>query len=292
MYRVPFNWVGNKLKYTYFLNSFLVNKKYDRVIDLFMGSGNLLLNLECKTNSYIGNDLLKLMPNIYNYIKNNDIVFEKKGLQDVINRWEFIKKDDYYRFRDYWNERYISDDIDISFICETVLLLKLCKNSIVRFNKKGEFNQGFRGFSVQGKGCFNGVDLNVYIKELNNIKRKFNKNDFYFYNKDFRLLIEELSPLNKNDLLLADPPYLLSNKEVYGGDFDDKDDYDLLNILCNCGCDFLLFNYLENGGYKHNALIDFVEKNNLRVISLSNNCTLNSGCNLNKKLNEVLVTNI
>lgn len=69
--KTPYNWVGNKYKHMEIINSIVRNNEYDRVIDVFMGSGNILLNLECESNTYIGNDKIKLLPKLYNLIKVN-----------------------------------------------------------------------------------------------------------------------------------------------------------------------------------------------------------------------------
>lgn len=42
----PFNWVGNKYGFIDQINSIIPeNKSYDEVIDLFMGSGNIISNI-------------------------------------------------------------------------------------------------------------------------------------------------------------------------------------------------------------------------------------------------------
>ena len=63
--KTPFNWVGNKFKYIDVINNLVRNKKYNSVIDMFMGSGNILLNINTNANKMIGNDKIKLLPCIY-----------------------------------------------------------------------------------------------------------------------------------------------------------------------------------------------------------------------------------
>ena len=45
-----YNWVGNKYKYLNKINEIIEGKRYERVIEPFMGSGNILLNANCKAN--------------------------------------------------------------------------------------------------------------------------------------------------------------------------------------------------------------------------------------------------
>ena len=62
--RSPCNWIGNKYKYMENINNLVKGKEYGRVYDIFMGSGNILLNLECFAEDYIGNDNIPLIPRL------------------------------------------------------------------------------------------------------------------------------------------------------------------------------------------------------------------------------------
>ena len=50
-----------------------------------MGSGNIALNLE-SSNSIIANDKQRLLPVIYNFIKNNNYIFNIADLYKIINK--------------------------------------------------------------------------------------------------------------------------------------------------------------------------------------------------------------
>lgn len=152
--KTPFNWVGNKFKFLKDINDTIQNKKYDRVIDLFMGSGNLVLNINSvEAKIYIGNDKIKLLPYIYRELSDNKYKYSLEDIENIINKFDrFSTKESYYTFRDYWNEKYLNDKFDRDFIMETILLLKMCSNSMVRFNPKhGYFNQGFRGLGKKSE---------------------------------------------------------------------------------------------------------------------------------------------
>ena len=73
MIKSPFNWVGNKYRYIDIINKLILNKQYENVYEPFLGSGNILLNVQCNTTNYFGNDTIYLIPEIYNFIKNKAV---------------------------------------------------------------------------------------------------------------------------------------------------------------------------------------------------------------------------
>lgn len=48
----PFNWVGNKYKHLDVVNDIIEERDYYNVIDVFMGTGNLLLNVNANGKYY------------------------------------------------------------------------------------------------------------------------------------------------------------------------------------------------------------------------------------------------
>ena len=74
--KTPFNWVGNKYNYIDTINDVVKNKKYNKVIDMFMGSGNIILNLDCEANEFIGNDKQRLLPLLYKSINESSGMFD------------------------------------------------------------------------------------------------------------------------------------------------------------------------------------------------------------------------
>ena len=91
----PFNWVGNKYKYINEINK-LTNKKYDKIVDLFMGSGNILLNLNIEANHYIGNDIIPLLTNIYKELIINNYQYDINLFNEICKQYnDFSNKQDY-----------------------------------------------------------------------------------------------------------------------------------------------------------------------------------------------------
>ena len=285
--KTPFNWVGNKYCHIDKINEIIKNKKYDRVIEMFMGTGNILFNIECNANEFIGNDKQKLLPLLYNSIKESSEVFDILELRNILAKWNnFSNKQDYYDFRDYWNIKYKRNQFDREFIYETALLLKMCSNSMVRFNKQGEFNQGFRGLGNKNE-FFGESMINLIIDGLNELHESLYDREYTFTNYDM-INIE----YNKNDLLIIDPPYIL-RQEMYSQDFSiEHDDY-LLEILNKKEVDFIYFNYIERDNFAHSKLYDILNHNpDLKVVELSNKTKSGQGATGVKNIKEVMITNI
>jgi len=292
----PFNWVGNKYRYIDQINNLLIGKSYSTVYDVFMGSGNIMLNIDCSANLLIGNDYTPLMPNIYKHLSGAEGSFLFEELNQIIDSWNrFSDKEDYYRFRDHWNNKYLAFNYDKEFIYETILLLKMCSNSMVRFNyKKGYFNQGFRGISEDKIANNNGEFFTErmkksIIKELNSLKKALQSRNFDFTVGDFRKV---LCNVTENDLVILDPPYTLGS-EMYGGSFTDKEDLYLLNFIEESDCDFILFNYLKKGDTYNLNLKKFLDSNpSLYVESL--NTKLSAGQNRLGRISieEIMISNI
>lgn len=283
--RSPFNWVGNKFKHMEKVNAIIKGKDYNAVYDVFMGSGNILVNLDCKADSFVGNDLTPLLPNIYKEIKGQ---FTLEELELIIKKWNnFSDKKDYYSFRDYWNVKYLGNNYDREFIYETILLLKMCSNSMVRFNRKeGYFNQGFRGLAKGKQEFFTDTAKNNIVKALNNFSSHLSTKSLEFKTKDFK---EVLSLAGKDDLIILDPPYLLSTS-MYGADFTEKQDNYIYEFLEQTKADFILFNYLENGNNVNLGLQKFIKDNNVNVKVISESDSAGQGkLKGSKSIKEVMV---
>jgi DNA adenine methylase Dam len=286
----PFNWVGNKYKFLGQINELVSGKNYERAIDLFMGSGNILFNLECNTEILVGNDKQKLLPYIYNKLK-NETDFKMYEVEEVLNSWNrFSTKESYYEFRDHWNQKYLSDNFDRKFCIETALLLKMCSNSMVRFNSDGAFNQGFRGLG-KDKEFFKQSMLNDVLNSLNELVKSFHQKKYMFVAKDFK----EYEDRNlDNRLLILDPPYALGDTGMYNREFTKEDEDFLLSLLENTKNDFIYFNYLEHNGLAYDRLKELIDKKKFNVFDIGdNNVSAGQGKVDGKKyVREVMVTNI
>ena len=287
--KTPFNWVGNKFKYIDVINNLVRNKNYNSVIDMFMGSGNILLNINTKANKMIGNDKIKLLPCIYTEIEKNKHMYTLEDVDIILNRFNrFSKKEDYYIFRDYWNEKYLNDKMDEDFIIETVLLLKMCSNSMVRFNQKeGYFNQGFRGLGKKDE-FFTESMKRLCVDSVNSLTEILNKKEFDFTSEDFL----NFKDSDDNNLIILDPPYILRS-DMYTVDWNKEHEDKLNKLIMNTKNDFIYFNYLERDGIVNQELVDIIKKRGLTVIEINNKTNAGQGRSKNTiEVKEVLITNI
>ena len=287
--KTPFNWVGNKFKYIDVINNLVRNKNYNSVIDMFMGSGNILLNINTNANKMIGNDKIKLLPCIYTEIEKNKHMYTLEDVDIILNRFNrFSKKEDYYIFRDYWNEKYLNDKMDEDFIIETVLLLKMCRNSMVRFNQKeGYFNQGFRGLGKKDE-FFTESMKRLCVDSVNSLTEILNKKEFDFTSEDFL----NFKDSDDNNLIILDPPYILRS-DMYTVDWNKEHEDKLNKLIMNTKNDFIYFNYLERDGIVNQELVDIIKKRGLTVVEINNKTSAGQGRSKNTiEVKEVLITNI
>ena len=287
--KTPFNWVGNKFKYIDVINNLVRNKNYNSVIDMFMGSGNILLNINTNANKMIGNDKIKLLPCIYTEIEKNKHMYTLEDVDIILNRFNrFSKKEDYYIFRDYWNEKYLNDKMDEDFIIETVLLLKMCSNSMVRFNQKeGYFNQGFRGLGKKDE-FFTESMKRLCVDSVNSLTEILNKKEFDFTSEDFL----NFKDSDDNNLIILDPPYILRS-DMYTVDWNKEHEHKLNKLIMNTKNDFIYFNYLERDGIVNQELVDIIKKRGLTAIEINNKTNAGQGRSKNTiDVKEVLITNI
>lgn len=284
--KTPYDWVGNKYKYLNDINKIIYQKQYNRIIDMFMGSGNILFNIDCNSYIYMGNDKIKLLPMIYDTLRNEE-KYTHAELENKLAQWnKFTSKDDYYNFRAYWNDKYKNNKFDREFCLETVLLTKMCSNSMVRFNSKGEFNQGFRGLGKKTNGFFMDKMKNIVINNLNELIQELSNRNYEFLNIDAKEI-----QYNKNDLLILDPPYIL-RQDMYSMDFSKEHDDYFIDVINNNECDFIYFNYLSRDGITHERLEDIIKNNNYKVIELAEKTKSGQKANNIKNIKEILITNI
>lgn len=286
----PFNWVGNKYKFVSLINDLIANNKYSMVVDLFLGSGNVSLNLLCQRNITIANDKQRLIPMVMERISLEES-FKKEEIQSILNsNKRFSSNEDYYLFRDYWNQKYLKGEFDRAFVLETALLLKMCSNSMVRFNNDGVFNQGFRGLGKDNE-FFKESMIESVLSQMNDLISFFKENKFKFTKKDFKEYKDEES---SDRLLILDPPYDLGDAGMYDKNFTKEDSNFLLSLLRKTKNHFFYFNYLEHGDLVHEPLKNLIDEMKFKVIEIGdNNVSAGQGkINDRKWVKEIMVTNV
>jgi site-specific DNA-adenine methylase len=282
------NWVGNKYKYLNIIKPKLKDVK--TIFDPFMGSCNVWFNLEGL--DIVASDNIKLLPVLYDnfYFFNKS----KKSIKRILEKWRYIDlKDKYYEFRDVWNQKYSLLDYKLNkdFLIETIMILKMCNNSMIRFNKSEEFNQGFRGFGNK-KSFFDEGSVNKLKKEIDYVKKGLEANKFSFYNLSHEDFYERYEgDTKKNDLWFIDHPYMLY-KDMYNFSFDEQDQILVLEFLKEVeNGRFIYFEFLEREGIQNKVLKKYIKKNGWKVEVINNNSSSGAGRKKASKVKEVMVYN-
>lgn len=283
MVKSPMNWVGNKYKYINEVNKLVCNKRYKNIYESFLGSGNVLFNINCYADNYIGNEIIYLIPDLYNLVKNNNYAYVLKDFEDIEKNYNnFSANNDYYDLRNDWNKDYLTKNYSKEFVLKTVMLLKMCSNSMVRFNSKNKFNSGFRG--ITNGSFFKDVTKKNIIDSLNEFHSHLNKRNYVFTNDNFfNLQFEE------NSLLIIDPPYLLSGG-IYANSINENNDKKIIENMINSNNDFLYFCYESNNGVVNNNLP--LLQNYNRIYLSNKDSSGQNRANNSKPVQEVLIYNI
>lgn len=280
-----FNWLGNKIKYIDYLKKY--SRNFKTVIDPMMGSGNVLIEL-VKDHDVIGNELVRLMPELYTNI--DQFSTSAKDFEKIINDWLFIAKENYYLFRDAWNIEYTSQNYSKLFLIKTFLLFKMCSNSVVRFNLKNQFNSGFRG--VGEKPFFHGKDLNKWEKELTLIKENLSCNKSEFFSMNVVKFLKFLKFDILNSIFIFDPPYLLNTGCYSDKLYNEDTEKQIFDFITDNKVYFVFFNFLSRDKDIHEELDYFITNNHFDVVELNTKSATGQNRKKTHDVKEILITNI
>lgn len=291
----PLNYIGSKYK---LLDQILClfPKNIDNFYDLFSGGCSVGINV--KANKVVFNDINKHLIDFYIFLKNVDIDYLLKKIDDFIlsynlsdtkkNGYKFynvnsttglkkINQMSYLKLRnDYNSNKFINNEKQIAFY----LLIVYGFNNQIRFNKKGFFN------TPCGKRDFNKKMLNKLII----FKEHLNKLNVEFYSNNYKSFLN----LNTNDFVYIDPPYLISSSTYNENNLWNKELeielYNFLDLLNNKNIKFALSNVLEHKNLTNTILKDWSSKYKIHYLDFHYN---NSNYQKNKKSKtvEILVTN-
>lgn len=279
-FKAPFNYIGNKYRIINELTS-LFPQRINNFVDLFCGGGDVSINI--RASHVYANDINYHVIDIMREFQSHPITEILQYIDNTIREWGLSKdsKDNYLRFRDYYNAK--KNPLDL------YILMCFSFNFQFRFNSKHEYNNPFG----QNRSHFSAnmrANLITFSQLIGNVT--FSSNDFR--NFDYNLL-------DKGDMLYADPPYLLSCGSYNDGKRGFKgwtvgDDMSLLEILQdlhNGGINFALSNVIEHKGMRHQYLINWAERNGFIIHPINvnyNNCNYQNK-NKTTTTKEVLITN-
>lgn len=246
----PLNYSGNKYKLLPQILSLFPNN-INTFHDLCGGSGTVLMNI--KANKYIYNELNNNIKELVEYIFECDNEEELKAIDNTIIENDLGKehKEQYYKFRDSYNENPTSRDLFI--------LSCYCLNYMTRFNKSGKFNQssGNRAFSDNMRESF--IKTNEFAT-WNNIE---------YFNKSFT----EFNDFNKDDFIYIDPPYIQTvTTYTENGLWNlDKENemYSYLDSLDKQGVKWAMSNTIKYRGVDNDIISEWANKYNIHKLDFT-----------------------
>ncbi len=295
-YRSPLFYVGDKYKLMPEIKKYLP-KNINNYIEPFVGGGSSFLNVKAKhyyvndIDSYIisiHKELFKysnfkndFFTKIFKIIKkynlscsyNGNLVPEELKKQFKKTYYAKYNKEQYLKLRNDYNKN--QNDI-----LKLYLLLIYGFNHMTRFNSKGEFNLPVGNVDFNSN-VYN--SLNYYFDYIQNI-------DIRYYNMDYKDFINSLN-IGKNDYILLDPPYLISQSE-YNKLWDERHEKELCDFLDKInekGIRFGITNLIYHKGKKNSIFEKWSKKYFVYEISSNYISFNNNTIKANSK--EVFVTN-
>lgn len=235
----PIKSQGIKTKLVSFISE-SIPSDFDGVwVEPFMGTGVVGFNLAVK--KAIMCDSNPHLIRFYKAIQSKEITSQIAKSYLILEGEKLLKKGDshYYYIRDRFNE--VGSSLDFLF------LNRACFNGMIRFNRKGGFNVPF----CRKPNRFAQAYVTKITNQIKEIERLLSEKDINFMCQDFR----EIIPLAKRgDLIYCDPPYI-DRYSDYFNYWQEKDEYDLHNLLLNSQAKFLLSTWHYNK-YRNNIYID------------------------------------
>jgi len=257
-YSNPFNWTGSKHRHLKDLFDVLPTDKYMRVLDPFVGGGDLISKLPAEwviTASDSMPQIIHMHKCVQSGLLNSEVVskmFNDRGMSKD-------NKAAYLELREEYNKTK-----------DPVLLYLLMTNSFnnqLRFNKSGGFNIPF------GKRKFN----DLMASKLDNYRDLIAGRNITFHHSEFTNIL-----FNAFDLILIDPPYLNTTATYNESDgwvkLDDSLLFNKLEIVNESNKKFIYFNQTWSNGKENECLSLWCKKYNVRILK-----DTTKTCSYNKK---------
>jgi DNA adenine methylase len=198
-------------------------KNIDTYYEPFVGGGSIMFELihsDIKFKNIICSDINKDLIDLWNEIKFN---FEKL-VESYEEMWLELNKDDNgIRRKEYYNyirERFNKNRSPVDFL----FVNRTTTNGLIRYNKKGDFNNSFH-FSRKG------IQPDNLLKILNYWSSSLIEKNVLFIHQDYKSIVTK-----SNDFMYLDPPYF-NTKGMYFGTINYSD---LWSFLEEQPCNYLL----------------------------------------------------
>lgn len=296
VHRSPLFYVGDKYKLITEIKTHFPDN-IGRLIEPFVGGGSVFMNVDA--NEFLLNDIDSFVIAIHkmlcSYVDREEEFFKEffdivkkynlslsykentvpKELKESFPKTYFAKynKEAYSRLRDDFNKGGKQE------IMQLYALLIYGFNRMLRFNKKGDFNQPV------GNVDFNQNTYNAIVDYFTLLKDK----NVVWYNEDFRVFLNNID-YREDDLVYLDPPYLITFSE-YNKLWNEETEREFLNLIDDLNkrdIKFAISNVTHYKGKVNNLFLEWSKRYNSFPIK-SNYISFHD--NTVKNFNEVLVTN-
>ena len=198
-------WTGSKRSQASRISAFA--PQFDRYYEPFLGGGAMLFMLGRQRS--IGGDVYAPLISFWKMVRDEP----DRIIEDYASQWAALQEDlpgYYYIVRERFNAEQRPEDLNF--------LMRTCVNGIVRFSKKGDFNNSFH---LSRKGMLPNRFQKIVREWSTRIQGvEFRHGDFEETTADAR----------RGDFIYLDPPYA-GNKQRYIGDLDVDRFYKFLDDL-------------------------------------------------------------
>lgn len=251
----PINYTGCKYTLLTQLMTY-IPKDIDTFYDVFGGGATVSLNINAK--QIVCNDYI---PHIMNLL---DSWHNVTDIEDYISQLDDIDVHTESEFKALRTQYNKSKDLNELFI-----LISNSYNGQMRFNNKGEYNSSYaKGIRYFNENIKNNIRLAIPIIQNKDIK---------FITKDFRDI--DYNSLTNKDFVYLDPPYSIScgvyqdGKRGFKGwnKADDKDLFNICDILNRNGIKFLMSNLFSSKGIENTELKEWSKKYNVEYLNANYN---------------------
>lgn len=276
----PLNYTGGKFKLLKKLFP-LFPDRINKFVDLFAGGCDVSINVAA--HEVYANDINTYLIGIYKEFQRMEIGEILEYIDNTIQLYglSMTDKQAYLNFRSHYNTCDVKNPLDL------YILVCYAFNYQFRFNNNHEFNSSFG----KDRSSFNATMRSNLIKFHERIQ------NIIFTDLNFKSY--DLSILGKDDMVYADPPYLISlgtyNDGKRGFEGWTKDDdiclFKMLDYLDKNGVKFAMSNVTEHKGLKNENLVAWASQ--YKVHNMNYNYS-NSSYHKKQRdavTNEVLITN-
>lgn len=241
-----FQYMGNKLVHLDMINNLIKKSNKSIYVEPFLGSAQILLNLQKQFTNYYVSEIDTNLLNIYEQmflIESNEFTSYVDTLSYDVSTYE-----GYYNFRDYFNSTlWKSRTKEEAFAL--IVLMNSCINSMYRMGKNG-FNQSYGDRFISDYKC---RDFEYSLKRF-----KLIKDNLFITNNAFNILNL------KDSLYILDPPYQI-NEMANSNGWDIEDLQEMFIQLDFTSNDIIYFDIENEIGDKH--FKNKIYLNNIKNIS-------------------------